>query len=350
MAFLEGTDAIVPYLERAGVRCVRLLLRTEFVSSPLADFTPRCVLRFRALYREFQPDVVHAHVPRSTLWAAWAKRLYGRRLPFVYSEHNVQEAYPAWSRWVFRTFLPSVDHVVCVSEAARQGFLRQWRWPEHRVTTVWNGIVPGRVQGKREPLQTRDEIGGQASGQVVLNVANLTYRKAQEVLVAAMALVHREQDQAQCWIAGSPDIEPAAAVVVRQAVAQRGAEDYVKLLGARRDVPDLLAACDVFVLSSRQEGFPITILEAMAAGKPVVATDVGGCAEAVADGETGLIVPPDNPKALAEAIKHILDHPDEARRMGEAGRRRVEEHFTVEAMVAKHVEVYERVIAEARRR
>lgn len=99
------------------------------------------------------------------------------------------------------------------------------------------------------------------------------------------------------------------------------------------------------MLSSRQEGFPITILEAMAAGKPVVATNVGGCAEAVVNGETGIVVSPEDPEALAEALEHMLTHPDEARRMGEAGRRRVEEHFSIESMVTKHIAVYESLVA-----
>ena len=131
---------------------------------------------------------------------------------------------------------------------------------------------------------------------------------------------------------------------IRGAIAEHHLEETGKLLGRRRDVPDLLNAADIFVLSSRQEGFPITFLEAMAAGKPVIATDVGGCAEAVADGETGLIVPPENPQALAEAISALISDPGRARAMGEAGRSRVKSEFTVDRMVEQHLELYQSII------
>jgi glycosyltransferase involved in cell wall biosynthesis len=140
--------------------------------------------------------------------------------------------------------------------------------------------------------------------------------------------------------------EPATVETLRKAIAAHGLEDVVALLGRRRDVPDLLHAADVFVLSSRQEGFPITILEAMAAGKPVIATDVGGCSEAVVHGETGLIVPPENPDALANAIIELLEDRDRSAAMGAAGRERVEREFTVDRMVEQHLEVYERLAAD----
>jgi glycosyltransferase involved in cell wall biosynthesis len=111
-------------------------------------------------------------------------------------------------------------------------------------------------------------------------------------------------------------------------------------------VPDLLNACDVFVLSSRQEGFPITILEAMAAGKPVIATDVGGCAEAVVDGEAGLIVPPETLATLADAILSVLADPERAQAMGASGRERVQREFTVDRMVDQHLELYRRMLGE----
>ncbi len=344
VAFLEGTDARVPALEEAGIECHRLLSRRQFAESALSDFTPSCITRFRRVVHDFRPDVIHAHVPRATLWMGLAKRIFRLRVPLVYSEHSIQETYPSWIPWVYRAFLPASDHVVAVSEAAGASFRRRWGWGEDRVTPIWNGIGIGRIAASRTAEAVRNALGCAPDAPVACNVANLTAPKAHSVLITAMSQVHGRLPEARCWVAGSPHIDYGAAERARECLAWLGAEEYVSLLGARSDVPDLLGACDVFVLSSRQEGFPITILEAMAAGKPVVTTDVGGCAEAVVDGETGVVVPPENPEALAEALEYVLTHPDEARRMGEAGRRRVEEHFTVEAMVRKHVEVYERVV------
>lgn len=343
VAFLEGTDDIVPTLEEQGIRCVRLLKRREFAAGPLADFTPSCVLGFRRLISQFKPDIVHSHIPRPTLWAAWAKRLLSPRPPFIYTEHNVQEAYPSWAKWVYQSFLPVTEHVVCISEAATNSFIARWQWPETRVSKIWNGIAPARIAPSRSPDEVRHDLNAPQEAQIVCNVGNVTSRKAQEILVEAMAAVSADVPVAKCWIAGGLKHEPATAEMIQETIDARGLKECVQLLGPRRDVPDLLAACDVFVLSSRQEGFPITILEAMAARKPVVATAVGGCAEAVVDGETGLIVPPEDPDALAEALTYVLTHPDEARQMGKAGRQRVEENFTTDAMVEKHLAVYERV-------
>ncbi|MGQ9730190.1 MAG: GT4 family glycosyltransferase PelF [Candidatus Zipacnadales bacterium] len=346
VAFLEGTDARVPALQQAGIQCHRLLARRQFAASALADFTPSCITRLRRLVYDFQPDLIHAHLPRAILWIALAKRLFRLPVPLVYTEHNLQDVYSGWGRWIYRAFLPAVNYVVCVSEAVHKSFTKQWKWSDQRIRTIWNGIRMERSSPRRSGGAVRAELDCDENAPLACNIANLASRKAHDILIAAMTRLHERLPQAQCWVAGSPEIDYAAAEATRQCLAKYGAEGYVKLLGTRSDVPDLLNASDVFVLSSRQEGFPITILEAMAAGKPVVTTNVGGCAEAVVDGETGLVVPPEDPQALAEALEYVLTHPDEARRMGEAGRRRVEEHFTVEAMVKKHVEVYKKVIGE----
>jgi glycosyltransferase involved in cell wall biosynthesis len=197
------------------------------------------------------------------------------------------------------------------------------------------------------PTASRDLIRGTEgvpeAATVLCNVANVGLRKGHDVLVDALTLMEPDSEY-RCWIAGSFEHEPQTVEAIRGAIAEHHLEETVKLLGRRRDVPDLLNAADIFVLSSRQEGFPITILEAMAAGKPVIATDVGGCAEAVVDGETGLIVPPENPQALAEAISALISDIERARAMGEAGRSRVEREFTVDRMVEQHLELYQSII------
>lgn len=348
VAFLEGTDMIVPALEAEGIACRRLLKRSRFAAGPVADCTPSCIAHLRRTIREFKPDIIDAHVPRPTMWAALAHRLLHVRPPFVYTEHNIQSAYPGWAKWVYRLFLPVTDHVIAISQAGADSFKDRWRWPEERVTRIWNGIDVGRVLPTQAVADVRESLGTPGTTRVMCNVGNVTTRKAQEVLVRAMAELHPELPEVPCWIAGSLELEPQTATMVRAEIASHGLGDAVHVLGPRRDVPNLIAAADVFVLSSRKEGFPITILEAMAAGKPVVATDVGGCAEAVVHGETGLIVPPEDPHALAEALKWVLMHPEEARRMGEAGRRRVKANFTVDAMVEQHLAVYEKAIATER--
>lgn len=343
IAFLEGTDEIVPDLEALGIRCERLLPRTVLAESPLADFNPTCAFKFRRLVRTFDPDIWHSHVPRPTLWASLALRSLRDAPPFIYTEHNVQDVYPRWAHWVYRLFVPVVSRVICVSDASRDSFAHRWgRLGSPR--RIWNGIDPDRVACSSDTVELRHALGAKAETPILCNVANVGFRKGHDVLVDAMAEVHARLPEVRCWIAGSTEHEPATVSAVQEAIASHRLEDTVHLLGRRRDVPELLNAADLFVLSSRQEGFPITILEAMAAGRPVIATDVGGCAEAVVDGETGLIVPPEAPEALADAIVALLEDPDRAREMGEAGRRRVEREFTVDRMVEQHLELYEALL------
>lgn len=343
IAFLESTDEIVPDFEAIGIRCERLLARTELADSPLADFTPSCAMRFRRIVRDFRPDIWHSHVPRPTLWASLATRSLRTHPPLIYTEHNVQEVYPGWAAWVYRCFLPQIAEVICVSEAAQSSFLQRWGRPAP-VTRIWNGIRPERVVPSGDAPAPKNSPARDPQAPLLCNVANLGYRKGHDLLVEAMAAVHGAMPQAQCWIAGSMEHEPATVQALREMISQSGLEDTVWLLGRRRDVADLLHAADLFVLPSRQEGFPITILEAMAAGKPVVTTDVGGCAEAVVHEETGLVVPPEQPEALAEAIVALLEDAERAREMGRAGRRRVEEQFTVDRMVEQHLQLYERLL------
>jgi glycosyltransferase involved in cell wall biosynthesis len=121
--------------------------------------------------------------------------------------------------------------------------------------------------------------------------------------------------------------------------------DRVVFLGYRQDIPDLLASCDLFVLPSLFEGLPLSILEAMAAGKPVIASAIGGTDEAVLHGETGLLVPPADPTALAAAIHTVLSNPLLARRLAAAGKARVYRTFSAEAMVQRVTQTYEEILS-----
>jgi glycosyltransferase involved in cell wall biosynthesis len=160
------------------------------------------------------------------------------------------------------------------------------------------------------------------------------------VLLDAFASVARARPQARLWIAGDG---PRRAMLEARRDAL-GLGDRVRFLGTRPDVPDLLAAADVVVLSSVREGLPVTLLEAMRAERPVVATAVGGCSELVVDGETGRLVPPEDPAALGAAVAPLLADRGLAGAMGAAGRRRWSERYTAEAMVRGTEAVYREVL------
>ena len=175
----------------------------------------------------------------------------------------------------------------------------------------------------------------------VLAGTALHRRKGIDVLIDALArLSARTTGEAPTpltWIAGKgPESKALGAQV-----AAAGLQDDVRFLGRRDDTADLLAACDIAVLPSRREGLGIAALEAMATGRPIVAAQVGGLADAVVHEGTGLLVPPDDPDALADALAALVADPERRRRLGEGGPRHVAEKYSPEAMVAAYVQVYD---------
>jgi len=187
----------------------------------------------------------------------------------------------------------------------------------------------------------RKELTRMPQQPLILTVARLDNRhKGLDFLVSAAALV----PGAQFVIAGEG---PDRAILESQAKSL-GVADRVILLGHRSDIPDLLATCDLFVLPSFFEGLPVSVVEAMASGKPVVATAIGGTDEAVENGVTGLLVPPGDAVRLAEAIRAVLADAALAARMGSAGRRRAQEEFSAEMMIRRTEALYDELLAGGR--
>ena len=180
---------------------------------------------------------------------------------------------------------------------------------------------------------------------MALTVGSLTPAKAQQVLLEAFAGVAARVPEASLLIAGEGALRPA----LEAEIARRGLERRVRLLGARGDTAELMEACDVFTLSSVREGLPVTVLEAMRAGRPVVASDAGGIREAVEDGSSGRVVPMRDPAALAAGLEEALGDPARAARWGAAGRQRWAAHFTAERMVRETETLYREALARAGR-
>ena len=211
--------------------------------------------------------------------------------------------------------------IVAVSDATRESLVRQG-YPPGRLVTIHNGIEPAQPAA---PVRL-------AEGPIVLEVARLAEVKGQKQLIRAL-----EQLDATAVFVGR-DLEDGGRYEeeLRRAASGR----RVVFAGYRDDVPALLAGCDVFCLPSTIEGLPLVVLEAMAQARPVVATTVGGTAELVVDGETGVLVPAGDTAALADALEGLLRDPERARRLGEAGRRRVAAEFDADTLAARVLALY----------
>jgi glycosyltransferase involved in cell wall biosynthesis len=230
-----------------------------------------------------------------------------------------------------------VDCFICASNAIREMLVSDGV-PPQRAVTVHEGIDLGRV-ASAPTAKLHEELWLPHDAPIVGNVAALVPHKGQKHLVAAAALVVRQVPDARFVIAGDGELRPS----LERQIKDHHLEKHVMLTGFRPDVLSLHKAFDVFVMSSVTEGLGTSLLDAMAAGKPVVATTAGGIPEVVVDGDTGLLVPPRDEEALARAIVTLLKDEDLRRRMGDAGLRRAQEMFSAERMVQETLLVYQRV-------
>ncbi len=286
-------------------------------------FRPGLFLRLAHLFRRWQIDVVHTHDDRPHIYGTAAALLAG--VPCVLHTRHGQSLHLSSRQRRLVNFLARfTNRFVCVSrDSARLAVEQGVR--ANKVCTIWNGIDTTRFTN----------FGPRGAGPAAI-VARLVPEKDMETLLRAVDLARREDASFRLEIAGDGVCMPQ----LRSLASELNLDDCVTFLGQTRDVAAVLARAQLFVLSSISEGVSLTLLEAMATGLAVVATNVGGNPEVVADGETGLLVPPRDPQALAGALMRLRRNADERTRLGQAGRERVEEHFDVRRMVANYENLY----------
>ena len=334
---LPWKDAFVPELERYGVRTHCLGARRTV--------DPRWVLRLRRLLRDGGYALVHTHSP---VPAAAARLLTRSPARLIHTEHNV------WDRYRWPTFAvnaltyPRNDAVIAVSAGVGDS-IRRPRWVPGSfpaVETLLHGVDPDDApRGPEERAAARASLGLGGSTPVVGTVANFTAKKDHAGLLAAIDQVREEIPDVVLLLIGSGPLEAD----LRRQVTDRGLQDTVRFLGSRDDVATLLPGLDVFVLGSRYEGLPISLLEAMAAEVACVVTEVGGIPEAVTDGIEGRLVPPGDPQLLAAAIRDVLVDPVGRRSMAAAGLTRVQADFSIDRAVRRTEELYALTLDAAER-
>jgi glycosyltransferase involved in cell wall biosynthesis len=289
----------------------------------------RGLWRLVKLVRARRPDVIHGYLFGPNLFAALAGRACGVRAVVV-AKRNVDAFETPRQVAVQRLSHRLATHVTAVSETVAATSVALGV-PRARVTVIPNGVDVGRFD---VPPHTRSELGLDPAAPVIGSVGCLEARKDYGTLLDALERLAAAGRVFQVILVG--DGNERAALERRATSLGRP----VRFLGERGDVERLLPVMDVFVLSSREEGIPNALLEAMAAGRPCVATSVGGTPEVLADSVTGWLVPPADASALATAIAEALDHPDEAKRRGSAARREMIDHRSIDAMVQLHERFY----------
>jgi glycosyltransferase involved in cell wall biosynthesis len=343
---------LVPALRERGVDARVLCLSAEgglFGDLVAAGVPATCVHLDRrgdprGLRRAFaaaqpRPDVVVTRgVSAQLVGEAIARR---HRVPQLYNEHTPLTAdgellpMRAHQRALTRLVAPLVARVVAVT-ARQVNPLTQFGYRRERIEVVPNGVFPAAIQPRRERAAVRAELGVAEDDVLALALSRLQPEKRADVFVRAAAAARAANPRLRAVLAGDGD--------ERGRIEQLAAGTGMQLLGVRSDVPDLLAAADVLCLTSDSEALPMSILEAMALGRPVVATNVGGTPEQVEHGVSGYLVPCGDVQATADALGRIAADPAATRAMGEYGRQRQRERFDGDAMVSGYVRALETLV------
>jgi len=295
--------------------------------------------RLARLLRRERIDVVHAHKFGSNFWAAALAPAAGVPVVIAHEHSWAFEGEPV-RRFLDREVIARrASAIVAVSSEDRRRMIEIERIPPEKIRTIPNGIPPLPPPAK----DVRAELGIPADAPVIGTVSVFREEKALDLFVDAAALLARERPGLKALVAGDGPAGRRAQLEAH--IAARGAKDTVLLLGRRSDVPDVIRAFDVAVICSDFEGCPLSVVEYMAAGKPVVATRVGGLPLLVEDGASGLLVPPRDRDALAGAIAELLRDPARRAEMGERGRERQQRDYDEAAMVRRFEALYEELYA-----
>jgi glycosyltransferase involved in cell wall biosynthesis len=293
------------------------------------------VLWLAKLLRRERIQILHAHNATAFFYGAAAARLApGTR--FLYTEHDRAFPTPWRERGLHALLARGVDAAVTVSDTLRDNLVRYEAFPADRLHVVKNGVTLRAPQRDGAAMRAELGIGMRPTAGIVARLAPV---KNHALLLRAWKQVLETVPNAVLLVVGNGSTEPAT----RALADELGLGDAVRFVGFRLDVAEILASLDVFVLSSLSEGLSLTLLEAMAAGLPIVATRVGGNPEVVQDGDTGLLVPSGDPPALARALARLLLDAELRVQMGESGRRRYSQNFTLQAMVRGYVRLYRRL-------
>jgi glycosyltransferase involved in cell wall biosynthesis len=339
-AVLRGDGELVSAFRQAGIQVH--LLKAHSRLDPFA------LARLVKLLRDGRYDIVHSHLFRADIFAGLAVARLGEHAPLLVStRHNDDRFFLNPFVGIAHYMVSSrQDLIIAISDhIARFTVTRGVRYPA-RVRRVYHGIEPTVTEAlERDGQRIRAELGLSSEDFLVGNVGRLALQKGQRHLIAAMPLLLERVPRAHLVIAGRGDLEE----YLRDLSLEVGVADRVHVLGPRRDVPALMHAMDVFAMPSIWEGFGLVLLEAMAAGRPIVASRVATIPEVVVDGATGLLVPAGDPVALAEALVRLANAPDQAGAYGQAGRERLRTQFSIEKMVGDTELLYREVLEEHRR-
>jgi glycosyltransferase involved in cell wall biosynthesis len=321
----EGVQANV--LRARGINVIALNMRLRY--------WPIAVYRLYRLIKQLKPQIVHTHMNEAGIWGGMAGKLAGVPV-IIATEHSI--AFTR-KRHMFIELLINyfADKRTAVSEEIRQCYIENQLGSPEKIITIPNAVDVERFVGLNSRNQLRTQIGVNASFLLIGTVARLVQPKRLDYLIEAARLVCDAVPQARFLIIGDGTLREE---LEGQAVQLGLAPEYVRFLGSRQDVPDLLSALDIFVLSSEMEGLPVSLLEAMAASKPIVVTRVGAIPQVIQDGHSGLLVSPHDPAGLARAILTLIGDSTLRESLSREAYRTVEARFSTDIVRQQIIALY----------
>ncbi len=326
-------------LRREGVQADALRARgIEVVSFNMRlRYWPIAVYKLYRLIKQLKPQIVHTHLYYAGIWGSLVGKLAG--VPVILTtEHGMTLWKKRRHLLLERLVNPFTDKMIAVSEEIRQRRIQHQGVTPEKIITIPNAVDVERFNRLNSRNKIRTQLGVNASSPLVGTVARLAPEKRLDHLLKAARVVCDAVPQARFLIIGDG---PLREELEAQALQLDLTPDYVTFLGSRRDIPDLLSALDIFVLSSETEGLPVSLLEAMAASRPVVATRVGAIPQVIQDGHNGLLISPHDPAGLAKAILTLIEDNTLRESVAREGYRTVEAHFSTDVVGQQIVALYD---------
>ena len=327
VAALTRSGPLASVLADAGIPLIEINKRWKI--------DPAALWRLRREIARLQPDVVHTWI--------FAANSYGRqaafqaRVPYVIAGERCVDPWKSWHELAIDRHLAARTWRIATNSGGVRDFYVQKGLPADKFVIIPNGIAPRRVDPPLTREQMLDELQLPSDARVIGAVGRLWPQKRYKDLIWALKLLKIVHENLHLVVIGEGPQRWRLERFVRQSEVTRN----VHLVGHRHDVPSLMPHFDLFWLGSGYEGQSNALMEAMLAGLPTVVSDIPGNRELVVDGETGYVVPLGNMSELTRQTHWLLEHPDQAAAMGEAGRRRMLSDFSVERMVDRHAELYE---------
>ncbi len=296
-------------------------------------------MRLATIFKKNKIDLIHTHNIAAWLYATIAKVI--ARVPhIVHTEHsNV----PSDNKRLFiveKYLARYTDTIIADSERVAEHLIDRQGIPSEKVVIILNGIDIEKYQVRIDISKKKEEIGLNQHDLVIGIVARLVPVKNHMCLLKAFSLLRKRLENIKLVIVGDGELRGDLERYVRDNELSK----EVFFLGSRRDIPELLKIFDLFVLPSHSEGLSITLIEAMASGIPIVATDVGGNREVIGNNEAGILIPPDSVESLFKAMMVILTHRDRAEKMGRVGIQRARSLFSLSQMTRKYEQIYENLL------